>query len=153
MSPVNLLAVCAFLAASSALLLLYMLLSKRVARTPGKGKDSGGLGDDFLHGSATFKSPGYDPPFEDPPIKGIGGGALGLGLPIALIIMAFVSGCVLLAVRQSILMLLSTRPGERVMPPDYGCPIHRLVFSPNDATTAGLAIHYVRHSLLRCRES
>jgi phage baseplate assembly protein W len=53
------------------------------------------------------------------------------------------------AVRQSILMLLSTRPGERVMRPDYGCPIHRLLFSPNDATTAGLAIHYVRQALLR----
>lgn len=53
------------------------------------------------------------------------------------------------AVRQAILILLSTRPGERVMRPDYGCPIHRLVFSPNDATTAGLAIHYVRQALLR----
>jgi len=53
------------------------------------------------------------------------------------------------AVRQSIMMLLSTRPGERVMRPDYGCPLHRIVFSPNDATTAGLAIHYVRQALLR----
>ena len=53
------------------------------------------------------------------------------------------------AVRQAILMLLSTRPGERVMRPDYGCPVHRLIFSPNDATTAGLAIHYVRQALLR----
>ena len=46
-------------------------------------------------------------------------------------------------------MLLSTRPGERLMRPDYGCPIHRLMFAPNDATTAGLAIHYVRQALLR----
>lgn len=52
-------------------------------------------------------------------------------------------------VRQSILILLSSRPGERVMRPTYGCAIHRLVFSPNDATTAGLAIHYVRQALLR----
>jgi phage baseplate assembly protein W len=51
-------------------------------------------------------------------------------------------------VRQSILILLATRPGERVMRPDYGCPLHRLVFNPNDATTAGLAIHYVRQALL-----
>ena len=35
------------------------------------------------------------------------------------------------AVRQSIIMLLSTRPGERVMRPDYGCPLHRLVFNFN----------------------
>lgn len=53
------------------------------------------------------------------------------------------------AVRQGLLLLLSTVPGERVMRPDYGCEIHRLVFSPNDATTAGLAIHYVRRAITR----
>ena len=53
------------------------------------------------------------------------------------------------AIRQAIILLLSTAPGERVMRPDYGCPLHRLVFNPNDATTAGLAIHYVRRALLR----
>lgn len=53
------------------------------------------------------------------------------------------------AVRQSILLLLATRPGERVMRPDYGCWLHRLVFAPNDAGTAGLAIHYVREALER----
>jgi phage baseplate assembly protein W len=53
------------------------------------------------------------------------------------------------SVRQAILLLLSTRPGERVMRPDYGCDVHRLTFSPNDDTTAGLAIHYVRRALSR----
>jgi phage baseplate assembly protein W len=53
------------------------------------------------------------------------------------------------SVRQAVLLLLSTRPGERVMRPEYGCDLHRLVFSPNDNTTAGLAIHYVRQALLR----
>jgi hypothetical protein len=53
------------------------------------------------------------------------------------------------SVRQSILLLISTIPGERVMRPDYGCELHRLVFSPNDNTTAGLAIHYVRQALER----
>jgi phage baseplate assembly protein W len=53
------------------------------------------------------------------------------------------------SIRQSILLLVSTRPGERVMRPQYGCDLHRLVFSPNDATTAGLAVHYVRSALLR----
>jgi phage baseplate assembly protein W len=53
------------------------------------------------------------------------------------------------SVRQAILMLLSTAPGERVMRPDYGCDLQRLVFSPNDDTTAGLAIHYVRLALER----
>lgn len=53
------------------------------------------------------------------------------------------------SVRQAILLLLSTRPGERVMRPDYGCDLHRLMFSPNDDTTAGLAIHYIRRALAR----
>ena len=53
------------------------------------------------------------------------------------------------AVRQAILMLLTTRIGERVMRPTYGSLLHRLIFSPNDATTAGLAIHYVRQALTR----
>ena len=53
------------------------------------------------------------------------------------------------SVRQAIFLLLSTIPGERVMRPDYGCLIHRLVFSPNDDTTAGLAIHYVRRAIER----
>ena len=53
------------------------------------------------------------------------------------------------AVRQAVLMLLSTLPGERVMRPDYGCELGRLVFSPNDDTTAGLAMHYVRRALER----
>jgi hypothetical protein len=53
------------------------------------------------------------------------------------------------SVRQAILLLLSTSPGERVMRPDYGCSLRHLVFSPNDDTTAGLAIHYVRQALQR----
>lgn len=53
------------------------------------------------------------------------------------------------AVRQAIIVLLSTLPGERVMRPDYGCPLDRLLFSPNDATTAGLAIHYIQAALGR----
>jgi len=51
------------------------------------------------------------------------------------------------SVRQGIFLLLTTIPGERVMRPDYGCDLHQLVFSPNDETTAGLAIHYVRRAL------
>jgi phage baseplate assembly protein W len=53
------------------------------------------------------------------------------------------------SVRQAILMLLSTVPGERVMRSHYGCDLFRLVFSPNDDTTAGLAMHYVRQAIDR----
>lgn len=51
------------------------------------------------------------------------------------------------AVRQALLLLISTIPGERVMRPDYGCNLHWLVFSPNDDTTAGMAIHYIRSAI------
>ncbi|MGA7615595.1 MAG: GPW/gp25 family protein [Thermoanaerobaculia bacterium] len=53
------------------------------------------------------------------------------------------------AVRQAILLLLTTRNGERVMRPAYGCSLNRLMFWPNDDTTAGLAIHYVRQAIER----
>lgn len=53
------------------------------------------------------------------------------------------------SVRQAVLLLLSTIPGERVMRPDYGCDLYRLIFSPNDDTTAGLAIYYVRRAVER----
>lgn len=51
------------------------------------------------------------------------------------------------SIRQAILLLLSTSPGERVMRPGYGCELYKLIFSPNDETSAGLAIHYVRRAL------
>jgi phage baseplate assembly protein W len=53
------------------------------------------------------------------------------------------------AIRQSLMLLISTAPGERVMRPEYGCDLSRLVFSPNDDTTAGLAIHFVRQAVER----
>jgi Bacteriophage baseplate protein W len=53
------------------------------------------------------------------------------------------------AIRQSLMLLISTSPGERVMRPEYGCDLARLVFSPSDATTAGLAIHFVRQAVER----
>lgn len=53
------------------------------------------------------------------------------------------------SIRQSILLLFSTAPGERVMRPEYGCDLEQLVFAGNDETTAGLAIHLVRRVLVR----
>ena len=53
------------------------------------------------------------------------------------------------AIRRSILMLLSTVPGERLMRPEYGCDLFRLAFAPNDDTTAGMAMHYVRSAVAR----
>jgi Bacteriophage baseplate protein W len=53
------------------------------------------------------------------------------------------------SVRQALLLLLLTRPGERVLRPSYGCELYKLLFWPNDDTTAGLAIHYVRQAIAR----
>ena len=51
------------------------------------------------------------------------------------------------SIRQALLLLLSTEPGERVMRPTYGCALEHLIFGPNDDTTAGLVIHYVRRAV------
>lgn len=53
------------------------------------------------------------------------------------------------AIRQALLLLLSTMPGERVMRADYGCDLWRLAFAPDDETTQGLAIHFVRRAVER----
>ena len=53
------------------------------------------------------------------------------------------------AVRQALLLLLTTRPGERVMRPDYGCRLGELMFALRDETAAGLAIHYVESAIRR----
>jgi uncharacterized protein len=50
-------------------------------------------------------------------------------------------------IEEAILMILLTPKGQRVMRPEFGCQIHDLVFAPNDATTAGLAIYYVEEAL------
>lgn len=51
------------------------------------------------------------------------------------------------AIRQSIWMILSTAPGERVMRPDFGCGIHDFVFDVHDAGTAGRICRRVREAL------
>lgn len=50
-------------------------------------------------------------------------------------------------VRESIIIVLGTAPGERVMRPHFGCGIHDLLFAPNNANTAGLAAHYCVEAL------
>jgi phage baseplate assembly protein W len=53
------------------------------------------------------------------------------------------------AIRQAVLTILGTQPGERLMRPDYGCPLRSLVFAPNNAATASLARFYVQNALTR----
>lgn len=52
-------------------------------------------------------------------------------------------------IKQAIWIILATAPGERVMRPDFGCGIHRLVFSTADAATEGSAVDEVRKALIR----
>lgn len=50
-------------------------------------------------------------------------------------------------VRQSILLIMETAPGERVMRPDFGAGLQSLVFSPVSAATAALVQHQVTDAL------
>ncbi|NOZ05233.1 MAG: GPW/gp25 family protein [Chloroflexi bacterium] len=52
-------------------------------------------------------------------------------------------------IEESIRIILSTAPGQRVMRPEFGCQIHELVFAPNNAATAGLAGRYITEALGR----
>jgi hypothetical protein len=50
-------------------------------------------------------------------------------------------------IQESIRIILGTAKGERRMRPNFGCDVHRLIFAPNNATTWGLASHYVEEAL------
>jgi len=50
-------------------------------------------------------------------------------------------------IEESILIILSTAPGERLMMPDFGCGIHDLVFASNDTSTVTRVVDLVRRSL------
>jgi len=50
-------------------------------------------------------------------------------------------------IQQSIVMILGTVKGERVLRPEFGCGIHDIVFASNDITSIGLAIYAVEQAL------
>lgn len=52
-------------------------------------------------------------------------------------------------VRQSILIILQTAKGERVMRPDFGCGLERFVFEPITPATIALVRHQVKQTLVR----
>ena len=51
-------------------------------------------------------------------------------------------------VEQAIRIILSTRPGERVMRPTFGCRAHELLFEPASPSTISLLQEYVREALI-----
>ncbi len=50
-------------------------------------------------------------------------------------------------VEEAIRIILLTPKGQRVMRPEFGCRIHDLAFSANNATLMGLASYYVEEAL------
>jgi len=53
-------------------------------------------------------------------------------------------------IRQSILIILETAPGERVMRPNFGCGIHELVFTAVDSTALQRIRSEVEEAMRRC---
>lgn len=50
-------------------------------------------------------------------------------------------------IRQSIIIILETDPGERVMRPDFGAGLRQLVFEPINTSTLTLAQYRVQQAL------
>ena len=50
-------------------------------------------------------------------------------------------------VRQAILIILETDPGERIMRPEFGCGLRRHLMKPNTTATRALIRHEVERSL------
>ena len=51
-------------------------------------------------------------------------------------------------IKESIMLILGTARGERVMQPDFGCRLNEMVFASNDLNTATLIQTYVEEALL-----
>ena len=51
-------------------------------------------------------------------------------------------------IEESIKIILSTTPGERIMQPEFGCDLKRLVFEKIDSTLIASLDHLIYHALL-----
>lgn len=51
-------------------------------------------------------------------------------------------------IEDSIRIILSTTPGERIMQPEFGCDLKRLVFEKIDSTLIASLDHLIYHALL-----
>ena len=52
-------------------------------------------------------------------------------------------------VQESVLIILGTARGERVMRPDFGSRLHELVFAPINSSTKSLISHYATEALVQ----
>jgi phage baseplate assembly protein W len=53
------------------------------------------------------------------------------------------------SIKESIMIILGTAKGERVMRPEFGCGINQLVFAPNNTQTATLIAFHVNQALMK----
>jgi phage baseplate assembly protein W len=51
-------------------------------------------------------------------------------------------------IKESIFIILSTTPGERIMQPEFGCNLNQLTFEINDSTLIAKFEHTIYHALL-----
>ena len=51
-------------------------------------------------------------------------------------------------IEESIRIILTTTPGERIMQPEFGCDLKRLVFEKIDSTLLASLDHLIYHALL-----
>ncbi|MCG3211088.1 MAG: hypothetical protein FOGNACKC_04725 [Anaerolineae bacterium] len=52
-------------------------------------------------------------------------------------------------IEQAIRIILETRPGERVMRPEFGCRAHEMLFEPRDVSARTTMKRYVQEALTR----
>lgn len=52
-------------------------------------------------------------------------------------------------IEQAIGIILETRPGERMMRPEFGCRAHELLFEPRDVSVRTTMKRYVQEALTR----
>lgn len=50
-------------------------------------------------------------------------------------------------IRQSMMLILGTAPGERIKRPEFGCAIHDVLFEPNTTLTAAKIEYEIKKSL------
>jgi phage baseplate assembly protein W len=53
------------------------------------------------------------------------------------------------SIKESIMIILGTAKGERVMRPEFGCGINQMVFAPNNTQTATLTAFHVNEALMK----
>lgn len=51
-------------------------------------------------------------------------------------------------IRQCMMLILGTAPGERMRRPKFGCAIHDILFEPNTAVTAAKIEYEVKRALI-----